>query len=101
MSTLISASICLSDIKKEKVTTAKNGKKYMNITISVNDDVNQWGQNASVYHSQTKEEREAKTNRDYIGNGKVVWTDGTIKVAEEAQAQSPAPSTSESDDLVF
>ena len=34
--------------------------------------------------------REAKKNRDFIGNGKVVWTDGSIVVAErEEQVAQP------------
>ena len=35
-----------------------------------------YGNNASIMISQTQEEREAKKPRTYIGNGKVVWTDG-------------------------
>ena len=34
-------------------------------------------------NAQSKEEREAKTNKTYIGNGKVVWTDGNIKTARD------------------
>ena len=33
--------------------------------------------------SQTVEEREAKKQRNYLGNGKVVWTDGNVCVAEK------------------
>ena len=31
---------------------------------------------------QTKEEREAKTNKFYVGNGRTVWTDGKIQAFE-------------------
>ena len=34
---------------------------------------------------QTKEERDAKKAKEYIGNGKIFWTDGTIKLAEREE----------------
>tara|TARA_R110000868_G_scaffold91973_1_gene254888 strand:+ start:312 stop:533 length:222 start_codon:yes stop_codon:yes gene_type:complete len=64
--------------------------------VFLNDETNVYGQNASAAMDQTKEQREAKEAKQYIGNGKVVWTDGTITVAErveqgvEAKEQSMA-----------
>lgn len=55
---------------------------YKNYTIGVNDDTNQWGNNCSVWEQQTKEEREAKADKTFCGNGKVVWTDGKVTAAE-------------------
>ena len=34
---------------------------------------------------KSKEEREAKEVRTYIGNGKVVWNDGSIVTAERVE----------------
>lgn len=67
----------------------KKDEKGISITISINDDSNQWGQNISAYVSQSKEDREAKKDRYYTGNGKVFWTDGKIQIGtkEEAKAQ--------------
>ena len=45
----------------------------------------------------TKEEREAGKNKTYIGNGKVVWTDGSIVVAER-QEQVETPQVEETTD---
>lgn len=56
---------------------------YKNYTISISDETNQYGQNVVMYEAQTKEERLSKQPKKYIGNGMVVWTDGTIKVAEK------------------
>lgn len=56
---------------------------YKNYTISLNDETNGYGQNVSIWESQTKEEKDAKVQRNFVGNGKVVWTDGTIKVADK------------------
>lgn len=70
---------------------------YKNLTISISDSTNPYGQNISIYEEQTKEEREAKKPRTYVGNGKIFWTDGNVSVAERRQTES-APAD---DDLPF
>ena len=86
MSALINLSIDVASLPKEKFVTAKNGKVYYNFTISVGDET-RYGNNVSAFDSQTKEEREAKKARHYLGNGQVVWTDGNIVVAEREEAK--------------
>ncbi len=87
MASLINLNINVENLPKEKFVKGKKGV-YYNFTISVNDDTNQFGQNVSAFDSQTKEEREAKKPKQYIGNGKVVWTDGkSTKAQQEAQPQ--------------
>ena len=54
----------------------------------------------SLADHQDKEEREKKNPRNYTGNGRVVWTDGNIVVAEKMEQQEAAASTEE-DDLPF
>ena len=58
-----------------------NGE-WQNFTMSINDETDQYGNNASVFVSQTKEEREAKAKKTYVGNGKVVYTNGSVVKAE-------------------
>lgn len=48
--------------------------EYLNITISVNDQLDQHGNNVSIWQEQTKEERDAKAQKNYLGNGKILWT---------------------------
>lgn len=87
MASLINLNINVENLPKEKFVKGKKGV-YYNLTISVNDETNQFGQNVSAFDSQTKEEREAKKPKQYIGNGKVVWTDGkSTKAQQEAQPQ--------------
>ena len=88
MSALLNLSIDVASLPKEKFVKAKNGKVYYNLTVSLNDETNQFGQNVSAFDSMTKEEREAGKKKTYLGNGKVVWTDGSIVVAER-QDDSP------------
>jgi UDP-N-acetyl-D-mannosaminuronate dehydrogenase len=56
---------------------------YKNYTLSLNDETNGYGQNVSVWESQSKEQQTAKEQRNFVGNGKVVWTDGNVKVADK------------------
>jgi hypothetical protein len=103
MAGLLSVSINVADLPKEKFVQGKKGT-YYNFTISVNDDTNQFGQNVSLFDSQTKEEREAKKSKTYIGNGKVVWTDGKMTTVERedlGKAANPAPAAADSGDLPF
>lgn len=104
MSTLINASIRVDKLPKEKFKIGKDGAVYYELTLSVNDET-KFGNNVWVTESQTKEERDAKKARITLGNGKVVWTDGTITVAERQEEDSPnqqynQPATVE-DDLPF
>jgi len=83
MGALINLSLRVDKLPKEKFVQGKEGAVYYNFTIGVNDESNQWGQNVTATDSQTKEEREAKKPKSYLGNGNVVWTDGNIKLADK------------------
>lgn len=80
MSTLINASIRVDKLPKEKFIKGKDGAVYYNLTISVQDET-RYGNNVAFTDSQTKEERDAKKEKLYLGNGKVVWTDGKVNLA--------------------
>lgn len=75
----------------------KDGQ-YKNYTISISDEANEYGQNVSMYVSQTKEQREAKEKRQYVANGSVVWTDGNIVAAPRKESNTQAQNDL-SDDL--
>jgi len=99
MSTLITGSIRVDKLPKEKFIKGKDGAVYYNLTISVGDET-RYGNNVSFTDSQTKEERDAKVAKTYLGNGKVVWTDGTVKLAEREE-QVSVPVDEQSGDLPF
>ena len=96
MSVLMNASIRVDKLPKEKFIKGKDGAVYYNMTISVSDET-RYGNNVAITDSQTKEEREAKKPKNYLGNGKVVWTDGNIALAEKEAVQE----TPDTDDLPF
>ena len=102
MASIIKASINLNEIPKDKIIIGKKGK-YLPVTITLNDEVDQFGNQGPIVVAQTKEEREAKQNKTYLGNVQVVWTNGDNVAAaprqdqpQQAQAQ-PEPA----DDLPF
>ena len=86
MASIIKTSINLSNIDKSKVIDGKKGK-YLPITITLNDELDQFGNQGPVVIAQTKEEREAKTAKTYLGNVQVVWTNGDNVAAAPRQDQ--------------
>ena len=80
------ANIKLSDIPEEKIyVSEKTGKKYLPITIVVNSELNDFGKLGPVFIEQTKEERDAKEAKHYLGDISVVYTDKpeSIKTTKE------------------
>lgn len=69
-----------------------NGE-WQNFTMSINDETDQYGNNAAVFVSQTKEEREAKAKKTYVGNGKVVYTNGSVVKAEFKEREQKTEKT--------
>ena len=65
MSTLITGSIRVDKLPKEKFIKGKDGAVYYNFTISVQDET-RYGNNVAFMDSQTKEERDAKVQKKLL-----------------------------------
>jgi|TARA_R100000781_G_scaffold112092_1_gene79047 hypothetical protein len=105
MAGIIKTSINLTAIPKDKIIEGKKGK-YIPITITVNNEVDAYGNHGPVCVAQSKEEREAKEQRTYLGNSSVVWTDGEFpspvrRDNQPAQQSAPAEKNVAQDDLPF
>ena len=102
MASIIKASINLSEIPKDKIFVGKKGK-YLPITITLNDEPDQFGNQGPVVVEQTKEEREAKAAKTYLGNVKVVWTNGenVATAPRDNQPVAAAPAPAKPEDLPF
>ena len=102
MASIIKTSIDLTKIAKDKIIDGKKGK-YLPITITLNDEVDQFGNQGPVIISQSKEEREGKVDKIYLGNVQVVWTNGNnVDVApRQDQPVKAAPAAAPVDDLPF
>lgn len=95
---IFNASIDLTKIEKSKIIKGKKGS-YLNITGFVNDEVDQYGNNVSIIVTQSKEEREVKTPRVYLGNGKTNTVNAPATASLETNTQAPA--SAGVDDLPF
>ena len=99
MAQLISASIDVTKISKDKLVKGEKGT-YLNITIAINDEVDQYGNQAGIYESQSKEERESKAKKNYLGNGKIAWSSEGGSTPKPAPTPAPTPIVEE-DNLPF
>jgi hypothetical protein len=105
MASIIKTSINLNEIPKDKIINGKKGK-YLPITITINDEPDQFGNQGPVVVEQSKEEREAKTQKTYLGNCRVVWTNGdNVDTAPRDGQAAPPPQQKQAatvdDDLPF
>lgn len=87
MSALINFSLNVADLPKDKLIKGKKGT-YINLTMSVNDET-RYDNNTGIFITQSQEEREAEVKKVYLGNGKVVWNNGTIVNAEKQEQAEP------------
>jgi len=98
-------------LKKETVEALLKGingndKKGVELTLSLKEDTNKYGQNVDSWVSQTQEQEAAKKERFYTGNGKVVWiaSEGIVLADKEAKVDATAKAETAkplADDLPF
>lgn len=101
MASIITANLDVSKIPADKIYTGKKGK-YVRVTLTLNDEVDDYGNQGPVIVEQSKDEREAKAPKVYLGNAKVVWTNGeNVSAAPRVEQQTNAPAPEEIDDLPF
>ena len=87
MSAIINASIRVDKLPKEKFVKGRDGAVFYNFSIVLQDET-RYGNNVAIVDSQSKEQREAKMQKTYLGNGKIVWvSDGKIEVAEREETK--------------
>jgi len=67
MASIIATSIDLTKIPKDKIIDGKKGK-YLPLTITINDEKDKFGNDGPVTVAQSKEERDAKEAKTYLGN---------------------------------
>lgn len=95
MAQLLNVSIDVSKIDKSKLIKGKKGT-YLNLTVAVNDEKDNYDNDCSAWQSQTKEEREAGNPKNYLGNGRVIWN-GTTNQQQTTSSNEPE----EDSDLPF
>ena len=94
---LITISISLTDLPKEKIKQGSNGKKYINLCVAKRKETDAYGNTHTIYVSSTKEEREAGAATIYVGGGKEYLPQQAATV-ENVEAM---PVAETNDDLPF
>lgn len=104
MSAIIAAWMPLAKLKEIVETLEARDEKGFKMTIGLNDDSDKFGQNVQLFAEQTKEQRDAKQDRYFCGNGRVIWTNGKIILAEKkekTEAESKTKKTTAKDEAPF
>lgn len=84
--------ICVSDIPKELIKKADNGKSYMSICVSEMKQKDKFDNTHTIFMGQSKEQREAKLEKTYIGNGiEVNFGESKAITADDINNMPPAP----------
>ncbi len=92
-------SICLSDIPKELIITATNGKKYLGISVRERREVGQYGHTHYIKASQRKDVTLPEGVNLFIGDLKP--SQPYQQPQQPPQYQPAAPMASPNPDLPF
>lgn len=86
---MIVIDICLSDIPKEMITRAKNGKAYCKMIVAGRKEPDKYGNDHTVFMSTPKEDKGKP--KVYVGSGKTI----PVKNDSVQQAESGLKNFSE------
>ncbi len=100
MSKLLSLSIDVTKIDKSRLYKGAKGT-YLKLTVGINDEPDQFGNQVSSWEEQTKEERDAKAQRNFLGNGKVLFSDDHNRATVQQASNEPSAVDVGGDDLPF
>ena len=87
---MINIKLDVLKIPKDRIFTGQKGK-YLDIVVAEMQNTDQYGNTHTVFIGQTKDEREQKAAKIYIGKGKEVTF--AAQSASNPQAQYTAPPT--------
>ena len=94
MGKIINIKVDVTKLDKSRFYKGEKGT-YANLTVAENmDGESQYGDTHYVFESQSKEEREAKTPKNFVGNGKEF-------VFNSGQVSTPVEESLVDDDLPF
>lgn len=91
---MLNISIDVTKIDKSKLIVGEKGT-YLNLTVSVNDEKDNYGNDVSAWIGQSKEEVSAKASKTFLGNGRVFWNGTSNKPNQQSNQEH------EHDDLPF
>lgn len=106
MASIIKLKLDVSKIPADKIYHGKKGK-YVTLVATINNEVDNYGNQGPVTIDQSKEEKDSGAAKVYLGNNTVVWTDGQNVDKTPYQQNGGAPASTQAqaapvmDDLPF
>ena len=82
-----------SAMDKSKITKTKGGKMGFAFQFAINDKVDEYGNNMTIWMSQTQEEKDGKENRVFVGNGRANWSNGELTIVNKDNPEGVTMST--------
>ena len=106
MSRIITASIDLTKIDKNRIKRHENGSLYYPIQIFVNDEQDKYHNDVAIRDHLTKDEKERNVKAQYIGNGKTTYNSERNPPPAASRdssppSEQPGQATGPKDDLPF
>jgi len=95
MTRIVRLKIDVTKIEKDRLFQGKKGT-YLDATVFLNDEPGQYGDNGMITQDVSKEEREAGTKGNILGNATI------LKVMDDDRpAAKPEPDDEDMDDIPF
>lgn len=98
----IEISLCLSDIPKDKMSKAKNGKIYVDIVSAMRKEPDQWNRDVKVYIKPSEADRKNQAPKVYVGGGRLITfakESGATPTDEDISNLMPFDVPNEKDDF--
>lgn len=98
---MIVISLCAEDLKPHLKKNEKNGKHYVSVVVDERKETDKFGNTHTAYISQSKEQREAKQPKSYVGNGKEFKFNSSPPTPETTTKPQSNSNDAPVDDLPF
>lgn len=93
--------ICLSDLPKENIKTAQNGKKYIKLVVAERKEADERGNDHFIKVYIPKEQRKEGDKPIYVGSGKASKPKETAPSQTAPTYDAPQNNEDEEEDLPF
>lgn len=84
----IQINLNLSKIDKDRIVVGEKWK-YINLTLFLKDEADQFGNHGALVHGSTKEERENGYKSQFVGNAKINESQGLRPLTDEEKDDLP------------
>ena len=83
MSVIGNGWINCSAFEKSRIRKTKGGNQGFAFQFALNDETDDYGNNVTLWMTQTEAERESKAKRIFIGNGRAQFNNGKLTIVSK------------------